>query len=78
MAMSYSWKHKINTKSSTKAEIVGVDYSLGYILWAHYFMIEEGYDMDALLLYQDNMSTILLETNGRASSLKCTKHIKVK
>ncbi len=34
--------------------------------------------MDALLLYQDNMSTILLETNGRASSLKCTKHIKVK
>ena len=34
MAMSYSWKHKINMKSSTKAEIVGVDNSLGYILWA--------------------------------------------
>jgi hypothetical protein len=59
-------------------EIVGVDDSLGFILWACYFMIEQGYDMDALLLYQDNMSTILLETNGRASSLKHTKHIKVK
>ncbi len=34
--------------------------------------------MDASLLYQDNMSAILLETNGRASSSKRTKHIKVK
>jgi hypothetical protein len=34
MAMSYSWKHKINTKSSTEAEIVGVNDSLEYILWA--------------------------------------------
>jgi hypothetical protein len=34
--------------------------------------------MDALLLYQDNMSAILLETNGRASSSKRTKHIKIK
>jgi hypothetical protein len=78
MALSYSWKHKINTKSSTEAELVGVDYSLGYILCARYFMIELGYDMDPSLLYQDNMSAILLETNGRASSSKRTKHIKVK
>ncbi len=34
--------------------------------------------MDASLLYQDNMSAILLETNGKASSSKRTKHIKVK
>ena len=78
MALSYSWKHKINTKSSTEAELVGVDDSLGYILWARYFMIEQGYDMEPSLLYQDNMSAILLETNGRASSSKRTKHIKVK
>jgi len=78
MALSYSWKHKINTKSLTEAEIVGVDNSLGYILWACYFMIEQGYDMDPSLLYQDNMSAILLETNGSASSSKWTKNIKVK
>ncbi len=41
-------------------------------------MIKQGYDMDLSLLYQDNMSAILLETNGRASSSKRTKHIKVK
>jgi hypothetical protein len=80
MALSYSWKQKINTKSSTEAELVGVDDSLGYIIWARYFMIEQeqGYDMDPSLLYQDNMSNILLETNRRASSSKWTKHIKVK
>jgi hypothetical protein len=78
MALSYSWKQKINTKSSSEAELVGVDDSLGYILWARYFMIEQGYDMDPSLLYQDNMSAILLKTNGRASSSKRTEHIKVK
>ncbi len=78
MALSYSWKQKINTKSSTEAELVGVDDSLGYILWARFFMIEQGYDMDPSLLYQDNMSAILLETNGRAGSSKRTKHINVK
>jgi hypothetical protein len=78
MALSYSWKQKINTKSSTKAELAGVDTSLGYILWVHYLMQEQGYDMEALLIYQNNMSAMLLKTNGRASSSKCTKHIKVK
>ena len=78
MVMSYSWKHKINTKSSTEAEIVGVDDSLAYILWARYFLEEQGYDMEPTLLYQDNISAILLETNGKAGSSKRTKHIKAK
>ena len=34
MALSYSWKHKINTGSSTEAELVGVDNLLRFILWA--------------------------------------------
>jgi hypothetical protein len=78
MALRYSWKLKIVAKSSTKAELIGVDNTLGYILWACYFMEEQGYDMDPLVLHQENMSAILLETNGKASSMKQTKHIKVK
>ena len=39
---------------------------------------QQGYDMEPSLLYQDNMSAILLKTNGRGSSSKRTKHIKVK
>ena len=46
MVLSYSWKQKINRKSSIEAELVGVDDSLGYILWARYFMMEQGYDME--------------------------------
>ena len=34
--------------------------------------------MEPLVLYQDNMSAILLKTNGKASSSKRKKHIKVK
>jgi hypothetical protein len=64
-------------KSSTKAEQVGVDDSLGYILWVCYFMQEQGHNMDVSLPYQDNMSVILLEINGKVSKSKQTKHIKV-
>ncbi len=78
MVLSYSWKHKVMSKSSTEAELIGVDDTLGYILWARYFMQEQGYDMDPSLLYQDNIIAILLKTNRKASSSKWTKHIKVK
>jgi hypothetical protein len=40
-------------------------------------MQEQGYDMDPSLLYQDNMSAILLETNDRASSSRRNKRINV-
>ncbi len=64
MTLTYSWKQKIVAKSSTKAELVGVDDTLGYIRWVHYFMEEQSYDMDPSVLYQDNISVILLEING--------------
>jgi hypothetical protein len=34
--------------------------------------------MDPSVLSQDNVSAIMLETNGKASSTKQTMHIKVK
>ncbi len=57
---------------------MGVDDSLAYILWARYFLEEQGYEMHPSFLYQDNISAILLEKNGKASSSKRTKHIKVR
>ena len=44
MTLSYSWKQKINTKSLTEAELVGVVDLLGYILWVRYFMQEQRCD----------------------------------
>ena len=41
-------------------------------------MEAQGYHVEDNILYQDNRSAILLETNGKASSSKRTKHIKIR
>ena len=38
----------------------------------------QGYKIDNDILYQDNTSSIFLETNGRESSEKHTRHITVR
>jgi hypothetical protein len=73
-----SQKQRINTKSSTEAKVVGVDDILPKALWTHYFMEAQGYDIKENTMFQDNMSSIKLEKNGRASSTQRTKHINVR
>jgi hypothetical protein len=68
-AYSTSKKQKLNTKSSTEAELVGVDDVLPQALWTKYFMEAQGYGVTTLL-NQDNQSTIKLADNGKASSGK--------
>jgi hypothetical protein len=60
-----SKRQKLNTKSSTKADLVGVDDVMPQVLWTLYFLEAKGYKTDDNILYQDNKSSILLETNGR-------------
>jgi hypothetical protein len=69
---------KLNTKSSTEAEIVGTDDCMPQMLWTLYFLEAQGYKIENNILYQDNKSSILLETNGRGSSGKRTRHIDVR
>lgn len=75
---SSSRKQKINTKSSTETELVAVDDKLGDILWTRHFIEAQGYKVDENIVYQDNMSSLSLEKNGRVSSSPRTKHIKAK
>ena len=90
-AMSVSTKQKLNTKSSTEAEIVGVDDCLPFNIWCYYFLQAQGcsdqspvVDPDSgylghrNVLYQDNTSAIRLENNGKASSTKRTRHINIR
>ena len=77
-AIASSIKQKLNTRSSTEAELVGVDDMVGNILWTNYFLKAQGYDYDETIIYQDNKSAILLEQNGMASSSKRTKHINIR
>ena len=75
---SMSRKQWINTKSSTAAEIIGVDDGMPLVIWTHNFMSAQGYQINDNVVYQDNQSAILLETNWRAfSSGRCTQHIDI-
>eukprot|EP00956_Cyclotella_meneghiniana_P014156 scaffold21075_cov96-Cyclotella_meneghiniana.AAC.1 len=75
---SFSRKQKINTRSSTETEVVGVDDAMPSVLWSLYFLQAQGYGTEKAIIYQDNKSAILLEVNGKFSSSKRTKHIKMK
>ena len=73
-----STKQKLNTRSSTETEVVGVDDFMPSILWTRYFLMAQGYNVTDNVLAQDNKSSILLEKNGKASSSKRTKHINIR
>ena len=57
-------KQKINTTSSTEAEVVAVHDNMPSILWTRYFLEAQGYKMKPSMIHQDNQSAMLLETNG--------------
>jgi hypothetical protein len=73
-----SKKQKINTWSSTESELVGADDMLPQIMWTRYFIEAQGFNVDESILYQDNLSAMLLEKNGKQSSSKRTKHSRVR
>ena len=73
-----SRKQKLNTRSSTEAELVGADDAAVMILWTKMFMEAQGYTIEKNILYQDNKSAILLEVNGKRSSGKRTRALNVR
>ena len=75
---SGSWKQKMVTRSSTESEVVGVHDVLPQILWTKKFLEDQGLTIKETVLYQDNMSSMLLERNGRQSSTKRTKHMDIR
>ena len=76
---SSSTKQKLNTRSSTEAELVAVDDAMPHILWTQRFLQHQGYSSgDPATVYQDNMSAMLLEKNGRRSSGRRTRHLDIR
>ena len=77
--ISSSLKQKLNTRSSTEAELVCVYCEfMAMVLWTQNFMQAQVYGVFKHILYQDNMSAILLENNGRKSVGKCSRHLNVR
>ena len=78
VAISQSQKQKLNTRSSTEAELVSVDDAMHPILWTKQFLEEQGIEIMDNVLYQDNKSAILLENNGKKSSSQRTRAINIR
>jgi hypothetical protein len=68
---------KLNSKSSTEAELIGASDSAGQLLWTRQFLVAQGYNVGPAVLYQDNQSTIALLNNGRSNSER-TRHIAIR
>jgi hypothetical protein len=75
---SLSRKQRLNAKSSTEAELVGVDEGMPLVVWTRNFITAQGYKVKDNVVYQDNQSAILLEKNGQALSGRRTEHIDIR
>jgi len=64
-----STKQKLNTHSSTEAELVGVYDAMPQILWTRRFLAAQGFDKRGSIIHQDNQSAMLLEKHGRSSAV---------
>jgi hypothetical protein len=70
---AWSSKQKLNSKSSTEAELIGITDDIGWGLWAKHWLREQGYDVK-LVIFQDNTSVKKIlergpEANGRTRHL---------
>ena len=68
-------KQKLNVKSSTEGEIVGVSDFLPNMIWSRMFLEQQGYRLTDNVLYQDNQSAMKIILNGKRSSGTKTKHM---
>ena len=81
MIYSKSVKQKLNSKSSTEAEVIAVSDLGSMIFWTKQFLQAQGYEIrdgSNNIVHQDNISASRLHTNGRLSSGQNTRHINIR
>ena len=72
-----STKQKINTRSSTEAELVALDESLLHLLWFSQLLAFLGHPQKPTFVYQDNKSTITVCEAGHSKNGRL-KHMAVR
>jgi hypothetical protein len=60
-----SRKQKLNTRSSTEAELVGADDAMTMVLWTKLFMEEQGYKINENIVYRSDIPTFELISSTR-------------
>ena len=73
-----SKRQKLNTKSSTEAELVGAGDFLPQTIWTSNFLREQGYHVAESKFFQDNQSAMKMERNGRQSAGQRSRHIDIR
>lgn len=73
-----SGKQKLNSKSSTEAEVVGASDYLPWTIWYAKFLYHQGYEVKMNVFYQDNESAMRMERNGTASCGEKSRHINIR
>jgi hypothetical protein len=68
---------KINTKSSSEAELVSLSDHTNQVIWVRNFLLDQGYEVEPATIYQDNQSTIAMVKNGKSNSSR-TRHIAIR
>jgi hypothetical protein len=73
-----SSEQKLNTKSSTEAELVGASDYLPNTIWMKNFLEAQGHKITEKVLGQDNESAIKLEKNGRILAGPRSQHVDIR
>ena len=73
-----STTQKLNTRSSTEAELVGVVDCMPQVMWTKFFLEAQGYNNMENVIYQYNQSMMLLAINDRASGSQRMRHINIR
>ena len=73
-----STKQKLNAKSSTETEVIGLSEYLPYNIWMRIFLDAQGYGVKENVIYQDNQSAIKMERNVRNSCTGNSRHISIR
>ena len=76
--ISGSLKQKLNTRSSTEAEIVAVDDFIAKMLWTRNFLERQHFPHGVTTLLQDNSSAIHLQAKGFEATGKRMRHLNIR
>ena len=72
-----STKQSSMSKSSTEAELIALSDSANQGLYLRWFLIDQGYKMGPVIMYQDNTSTMALLARGKPWAER-TRHIDIR
>jgi hypothetical protein len=70
--ISSSTKQRVNSRSSTESELIGVDGKIAKVLRMKRFLEWQDFAVKLNIIFQDNTSSIKLEENGKGSLGKRT------